>query len=117
MKSADILYLPLPDGSYSATGLPGKIFEYVGSGRRILTSVETASEVYRLLSQTGNFAAVPPKDVAAMARFLEALVSRDFVSLFGKRDNDCAHRYERGVQAALLANIFGEVVGVKSRAK
>ena len=106
MKDTDVLYLPVSGGVYEHASLPGKIFEYVGSGRRVLASTEENSEVYRVLSAVGHFRAVPPRDIEALVSVLEALVERQHAQLFGQRNEHAVERYERTSQAAALARLF-----------
>ena len=112
MKSADILYLPLPDGSYSATGLPGKIFEYVGSGRRIIASAQEGSEVRHLLAAVGHYRAVLPKDIEGLAQVLQTLMHGDEAGLFTARNEQAAAAYERSAQAAMLARVLDSCAAV-----
>lgn len=107
MKESDALYLPVSGGLYDRASLPGKLFEYVGSGRRIIASAENDSEVRRVLEAVGNYRALLPKDIEGLARTLEALVRREHVDLFGGRDERAVDRYERSHQAAMLAGVLG----------
>ncbi len=70
MKQADLLYLPVPSGYYAIASLPGKLFEYLACGRTILAVVPEASEVARVLEETGGGLRVEPGDVAGLARTL-----------------------------------------------
>lgn len=106
MKDSDALYLPVSSGVYEHASLPGKIFEYVGSGRRIITSAEEGSEVRRLLAAVGHYCAVLPKDVQGLTHVLASLINRRHSDDFGVRNLQATERYERSSQAAALAEVL-----------
>lgn len=106
MKDSDALYLPVSSGVYEHASLPGKIFEYVGSGRRIIASAEEDSEVRRLLAAVGHYRAVLPKDIQGLAHVLESLINLQQSEDFGVRNVQATERYERSSQAAALAEVL-----------
>lgn len=106
MKDSDALYLPVSGGVYDRASLPGKVFEYVGSGRRIIASAENDSEVRRVLEAVGNYRAALPKDIEGLAQILEAFIGREQIDAFGVRSERAVDRYERSGQAATLAGVF-----------
>lgn len=106
MMASDALYLPVSGGLYDRAHLPGKIFEYVGSGRRIVASAEQGSEVRRVLEAVGQYRAVVPGDVSGLAQILHDLIKGQNLSEFGPRDPAALAVYERSSQAAALAGVF-----------
>lgn len=70
MKQADLLYLPVPSGYYATASLPGKLFEYLACARPILAVVPEASEVARVLGDTGGGVRIEPGDLAGLAQAL-----------------------------------------------
>ena len=111
MEDSDALYLPVSGGLNDRAHLPGKIFEYVGSGRRIIASAEEESEVRRLLAAVGHYRAVLPKDVQGLAQVLESLIDRQHADGFGVRNVQATERYERSSQAAALAEVLAACSG------
>lgn len=110
MKCSDALYLPVSGGLYDRAHLPGKIFEYVGSGRRIIASAEHGSEVRGVLEAVGLYRAVVPGDIAGLSGILKDLVNGTGLSQFGQRDPAALSVYERGSQARALAQVFEQLV-------
>jgi glycosyltransferase involved in cell wall biosynthesis len=73
MCGADALYLPVSKGVYEFASIPGKLFEYLGSGRPVLASAQAGSEVAGVIAQVGGALRLEPGDVEALADSLEAL--------------------------------------------
>ncbi|MFY7863790.1 glycosyltransferase [Roseateles sp.] len=111
MRESDALYLPVSGGVYDLASLPGKIFEYVGSGRRIIASATPGSEVRRVLEAVGLYRAVVPGDISGLSGLLKGLVNRTGMEQFGLRDPAAVARYERSSQAAALAKVFDGLGG------
>jgi glycosyltransferase involved in cell wall biosynthesis len=75
MLSADLLFLPmheLPEGTRAGL-VPGKTYEYLGSGRPILGAVP-AGDARELLAAAGNALLCGPSDVTRMAELLAARI-------------------------------------------
>lgn len=70
MKSADVLFLPVAQGHFAAGMLPGKLFEYLGSERRIIAEVPEVSEVSQVLDSVGGAIRVEPGDAEGLAEVL-----------------------------------------------
>ncbi len=54
--------------------LPGKLLEYLGSGRPVL-ALAAGNETARLVTETGTGIAVPPADIGAIVAALRLVVS------------------------------------------
>jgi glycosyltransferase involved in cell wall biosynthesis len=106
MQNSDALYLPVSGGLMDRAHLPGKVFEYVGSGRRIIASAEEDSEVRRLLAAVGHYRAVLPKDTQGLAQVLQGLMDGEEAGRFPPRSAQAAATYERSAQAAMLARVL-----------
>lgn len=65
--------------------LPGKLFEYMGARRPILALAE-ANEAARLVDETGTGMTVPPDDVPAIERALEAALGGELAAAYRPRD-------------------------------
>jgi hypothetical protein len=77
IRSADLLFLPmqnLPVGTRS-TMIPGKTYEYLASGRRILGAVPQG-DALDMLTAVGRARTCRPDDAPEMARILTEEISR-----------------------------------------
>lgn len=110
MVNADALYLPVSGGLYDRASLPGKLFEYIGSGTPIIASSVPDSEVNRALSHVGGAAIVSPGDIDTLARTIAGLCSDSSGSGFTPRNSTAASHYDRNNQCAALAALFNRVV-------
>lgn len=57
----------------SAHSMPSKVYEIMASGRPVLASAETGSDLWRLVNETGAGLVVKPRDVEALAAAVERL--------------------------------------------
>lgn len=107
MNSADALYLPVSGGYYASASLPGKLFEYLGCGNRIIASAEDDSEVARVLTEVGGSVRVKPGDIDHLASTVERLLdgSLDFPT----RRTDEVQRFTRQQTTERLAAVLDEV--------
>lgn len=113
MRSADLLYLPLHglEPGFKANSVPGKMYEYVASGRPILAAVPPgdARDIAASLPQVH---VVEPGDVAAIADVIIQLADAKRSGAVPPRiDPAAAERFDRRVLTATLAQLFDEVVG------
>lgn len=72
MQSADVLLLVIPDQQPNKGIIPGKIFEYMGSGRPVLGIGPTDCDAAQLIQQTGSGAFFGYQDTEGIQRFLES---------------------------------------------
>jgi glycosyltransferase involved in cell wall biosynthesis len=70
MKTADVLFSPLPPGSYQTLAIPGKIFEYAAVGKPMLCTADNDGEVARFFRRVGG-GRIVPLQAEAVARVLE----------------------------------------------
>jgi glycosyltransferase involved in cell wall biosynthesis len=116
MRSADLLFLPmheLPEG-HRATIIPGKTYEYLGSGRPILAAVPEG-DARDLLVRVPQARICRPSDVNAMARVVGELALR--CREHGpERDADptIAANFDRRRLTAQLAGVFTRVLEPQS---
>lgn len=109
MQGADVLFLPVPLGYYANASLPGKLFEYLGSGRPILAAVPVESEVARVVGDVGGSMRVNPGDVQTLADLIEGLCAGRGAELFGTQRRERLERYTRASTTRELAAVFDEV--------
>lgn len=104
MRGADMLFLPVPEGFYATASLPGKLFEYLGSGRPILAAVPPASEVARVVEDVGGSLRIDPGDDTRLAQVLAELCEGR--SQFAPLRPERLERYTRAATTRMLAQVF-----------
>jgi glycosyltransferase involved in cell wall biosynthesis len=109
MMRSSALYLPVSQGFYEKAHLPGKLFEYIGSGRPILASVIPDSEVAAVLASVGGALCVLPGDVQKLADSLERMCNRDGLDLFSARLPNAVAQYTRRSLSKKLATLLDSV--------
>jgi len=112
MMDADVLLLvPGPGKGF----IPGKLYEYLGSGTPILALTDEDTESAQLVKETGAGMVVPPQDVQSIKRAilrLYAAYCQYGHALQGSRQpgTTAYQKYSRWVQADMLAGKFEEIV-------
>jgi glycosyltransferase involved in cell wall biosynthesis len=107
LAASDVCLVLLRDDPLFRTVIPSKIFEYLGAGRAIVTTVDGESR--RIVEEAGAGVFSPPGDAAALARTLEALAAEPArVAALGRagRAHAVAH-YSRAELAARYAALLG----------
>ena len=113
LTSADLLFLPMhdvPDGMRAGI-VPGKTYEYLGSGRPILAAVP-AGDAADLLAQIPNAAVCSPKDVLAMSLAVERAITNSRDASVSPRSEDAdrlVSSFERRQLTRTLAEVLTEV--------
>jgi glycosyltransferase involved in cell wall biosynthesis len=107
MCGADALYLPVSNGVYEYASIPGKLFEYLGSGRPILASAQNDSEVARVLDEVGGACRLLPGDVPSLAEALSRLGQPQAV--FATRQPQALARYTRAALTGKLAAALNDI--------
>lgn len=116
VESADVLFLPLhtPIDGGPALVVPGKTYEYLGSGRPIL-AMGPPGDMRKFVNDTQSGVAIGGDDVSAAAealvRFYEA--KRSGAALM-KQDRGAVEQYERRALTARLAEELNRVTGGKN---
>lgn len=110
MQSADVLYLPVSRGIYETASIPGKLFEYIGSGRPILAVVPEESEVASILAEIGGAFCVEPGNLQKLITSIEALCKMKNDSFFTERRSDVIEQFTRKSLTKKLADLFDSVV-------
>ena len=103
MQGADALYLPVSKGVYEVASIPGKLFEYLGSGRPVLVSAQAGSEVAQVIEQVGGAVRLEPDDSTSLARAIEQLCAAGPAGLFAPRDEAALQEYTRSKLTRKLA--------------
>jgi glycosyltransferase involved in cell wall biosynthesis len=112
LKSADLLFLPMHDlpAGVRAGLVPGKTYEYLGSGRPILAAVPDG-DARELLTEAGNASVCRPADVGRMAEIIAGRISewRNGHEPPAPRP-DVLTRYERRRQTQQLARVLDDAI-------
>jgi glycosyltransferase involved in cell wall biosynthesis len=110
---ANLLFLPmhnLPRGTRAGI-VPGKTYEYLGSGRPVLAAVPDG-DARDILTEAGNAYVCRPDDTRAMADAIKAELARVRAGLAPASPRaDVVARYEYGHLASELAATFDHVLG------
>ncbi|MFO1431117.1 MAG: glycosyltransferase [Candidatus Competibacteraceae bacterium] len=109
MLRSSALYLPVSKGFYEKASMPGKLFEYIGSGRPILASATPDSEVAAVLAAVGGALRILPGDVQKLADSLEKICNRDGLGLFPARLPNAVAQYTRSSLSKKLATLLDSV--------
>ena len=117
MRTAETLFLPmqnLPAG-VRATIVPGKMYEYLASGRPILAAVPDG-DARDTLEAAGNAILVRPDDVDGIAAGLLTRIGQFQAGVQPEPPNRAVvERFEYSKLAAELANVFEKVLQRPSR--
>lgn len=108
MQQADLQFLPVPTGFYAEACLPGKLFEYLGSGRPILALAPSTSEVAKVLNDVGGAVCLAPGDIAGIATLLERMAADE--SVIDPVRHQRLQRYTRASTTAQLAGVLESVL-------
>jgi glycosyltransferase involved in cell wall biosynthesis len=111
VRSADLLFLPMQDlpAPARATIVPGKAYEYLGSGRPLLAAVPDG-DARDLLTRVPWARVCRPADSEAMARIVGELVERKLANGREPDGDVClVADYDRRALTGLLADVFDGV--------
>jgi len=108
MKSADVLFLNVPEGEYACWSLPGKLFEYLGSGKPIIAVVPAESEVAQVLNRIGGAMRLDPGDVNGLAKVLVDIAQAGGPT-WGSPDPSLTACFERRNLTSQLAEVLSSV--------
>ena len=108
MYSADLLFFATADGCYQRLALPGKMYEYLATGRPVLAVAHPEGDVAGLLGRVGNGMVIPSSD----SQMLEEVLRRACVA--GKLevpplDREALSSFERPNLARKLAAVLDAV--------
>jgi glycosyltransferase involved in cell wall biosynthesis len=114
VESADVLFLPLhtPTDGGAALVVPGKAYEYLGSGRPIL-AMGPPGDMRKFVESTRSGIVIPGDDVAGAADALERFYQAKAAGrqLF-EQDRQAVARFERRELTARLAEELDRVAHI-----
>lgn len=73
MRSADVLFVTNGEGNRQMIGLPGKLYEYLATGRPVLALTHPDGDAGRVLQQTGGGVAVRADDPGLLLEAVTAI--------------------------------------------
>lgn len=108
MRSADLLFLPMQalERGQRSTTVPGKTYEYLAAGRRILAAVPPG-DARDLIAASGRGIVCEPSDVDGLAEAITDAMSRRAEPL---PDDGFAQRYSYEVLAGAVASVVADVM-------
>jgi glycosyltransferase involved in cell wall biosynthesis len=107
MRSADLLYLPMPSGVFRQIALPGKVFEYAASHVPILAMADANTELSRLIDRIGGAISIKPS-IADIEEIVLGLCSGKSIDVTPLNHYALKH-YSRIELTQMLADIFSSV--------
>lgn len=111
VRAADVTLVLLRDVPLFRTVLPSKMFEFMGAGRPIVSSVQ--GEAARLMEEAGAGVTIPPEDAPALAAALRALANHPAAcGAMGRRGRAFVEQnFSRHVLARRYLDVLGGVLG------
>ncbi|MGE5313961.1 MAG: glycosyltransferase family 4 protein [Acidobacteriota bacterium] len=104
LLASDVLWVKMIDDKSS----PGKIYEYIGTGKKILGCVPEG--FMRQTIEEANGICVDPKDIPAIAEAIETLYTDYRNKTLRGADDAVIHKYNRAALTGDLAKIFINLV-------
>lgn len=108
MHSADILFLTNGDGARQQLGLPGKMYEYLATGRPVLALTHPDGDAGRIIQQVGGGVAIAQDDPGVLLEVI-ATACRDRHLRTPALNRDALAMFERPNLARRLASVLDEV--------
>jgi len=108
MHSADILFLTNGDGARQQLGLPGKMYEYLATGRPVLALTHPDGDAGRIIQQVGGGVAVAQDDPGLLLELMRTACRRREL-VVPPLNRDALSRFERPNLAGQLAALLDEV--------
>jgi glycosyltransferase involved in cell wall biosynthesis len=102
--ASDVLWVKMIDDKSS----PGKIYEYIGTGKKILGCVPEG--FMRAAIEEANGLCVDPRDITAIAEAITTLYQQYEAKTLAGADEDVIRKYNRSALTGDLAKIFINLV-------
>lgn len=112
LEEADILFLPLEKSNrkgYKTLFIPGKLFEYIKTGKPVLALAED-SDCRTILEKSGLGICVQPDDPERIAQTLEKIIrNREAMEAY-KPQADYISTFKFENKTAALAEVFNQLI-------
>lgn len=108
MHSADILFLTNGDGARQQLGLPGKMYEYLATGRPVLALTHPDGDAGRIIQQVGGGVAVAQDDPGLLLELIKNACRHRALAV-PPLDREALSMFERPTLAKRLASLLDEV--------
>lgn len=109
MHSADVLYLPNADGVRQQLAQPGKMFEYLATGRPVLALTDPDGDAGRIIRQVGGGVVVSPEDPGNLLNVV-ATTLRERLLRTPPQDRRALATFERSAQTERLAAVLDQAL-------
>lgn len=108
MHSADLLFLTNGDGVRQQLGLPGKMYEYLATGRPVLALTDPQGDAGRIIAQVGGGVAIPADDPGTLLKVItNACLHKKLEA--PPQNRDALSAFERRNLAHQLAGVLDEI--------
>lgn len=108
MHSADLLFLTNGDGARQHLGLPGKMYEYLATGRPVLALTHPEGDAGRIIQQVGGGVAISQDDPGLLLEVISK-ACRDRSLQTPPLNREALASFERPNLAKRLASLLNEV--------
>ena len=108
MNSADVLFLTNGDGARQQLGLPGKMYEYLATGRPMLALTDPHGDAGRIIALVGGGIAVPPDDPGALLEVMTTACQNKKLDA-PPQNREALSAFERPNLARRLAGVLDEI--------
>lgn len=116
MQSADALFLTNGDGARQQLGLPGKMYEYLATGRPVLALTHPDGDAGRIIQQVGGGVAIPDGDPGLLLEVIRTACQQRALQT-PPLNRDALAAFERPNLTRQLASLFDEVTGHAAAAR
>jgi hypothetical protein len=108
MHSADVLFLTNGDGARQQLGLPGKMYEYLATGRPVLALTHPDGDAGRIIRQVGGGVAIAQEDPGQLLEVIKkACLDRSLTT--PPLNREALASFERPNLTKRLASLLDEV--------
>jgi glycosyltransferase involved in cell wall biosynthesis len=109
LLSSDLLWLTLDESEGAEAVTPGKLFEYIASGRPILACVPEGAAA-QIVRSTGNGIVVPPDDIQGIKKAILGYYNQHRTGKPKRTTPEVIQKYDRQRLTGELARVFDKTV-------
>jgi glycosyltransferase involved in cell wall biosynthesis len=108
MSSADILFFATADGTYQELALPGKMYEYLATGRPVIALTHPDGDAARVLARVGGAIVIAPEDSERVQNVISTACVAGRLDV-PPHDRDALAAFERSNLTKRLASVLDAV--------